>query len=196
MSIKIPPGRLFKRNDPKRVWRSFRRHTLLVLQPLGVTGFVLIIWIQLRSLGIHLAEEDLETMTVAIINTLAIIFSLIYAVVVSTIWENYRKIGLCILREDKETFLLYRDERIPIVMYLLLAAASFPLVVIVMFLAWHTFWSGFLGVFFVTFAISFLLIGAAELQDPKKSPWMAERIPDDWFTEDVDERFYDGEEET
>lgn len=193
MPNKIPRAPLSKRDDPQRIWRSFRRHFLLVLQPLGVTCLVLLIWTNLRNNGIHLASEDTETVTVAIINTLAIMLSLIYAVVAATIWDNYREIVRCVLLEDKKKFLLYRDERIPIVMHLLLGAASFPLIAATVLIEWHAYWSGFLGVSFVTFTISFFWIGAAELQDPKKSPWMAERIPPDWFTEDVDARFLDNE---
>lgn len=191
MTIVHKRGQLSKRNDPERVRRSFKRHALLVLQPFGATCIVSLIWTLMRMSGIHLAGEDTELVSVAIVNTLAIVFSLIYAVVLSAVWDNYKKVTLCILQEDKEKFLLYRDERMPIVMHLLLGAAAGALIGAVALLEWHSYWSGLFGVFSVTFVISFFWIGAAELQDPKKSPWMAERIPAAWFEEDVDERFYD-----
>lgn len=190
MSIKLGKKPL-KHTDPKRRWRSFKRHALLLSQPLAATSLITVAWSFLWSRNIHLSGEDTETLTVAIINTLAIFFALIYAVILSTVWENFGKISICILKEDKEAFLLYRDERIPIMMHLLLGAVSLPLIAVIGLLEWHNYWAGFVAVSAVSFAILLFWIGAAELQDPRNSPWMAERIPPEWLEEDVDKRFLD-----
>jgi hypothetical protein len=192
MPIKLEK-RPLRHTDPRRRWRSIKRHTLLLLQPLAVALATTALWSFLWGRDIHLATKDTETLTVAIINTLAIFYGLIYAVILSAIWENYKRISVCILQEDKETFLLYRDERIPIMMHLLLGAVSLPLISIIGLLEWHNYWAGFIGIFTIVFAISFFWIAAAELQDPRKSPWMAERIPAEWLGEDIDERFLDEE---
>jgi len=186
---------LSKKNDLKRKWRSFTRHSLILLEPLIVSGLVTGGWIYLRSNGYHLSHEDGETLSVAIVNTLAIIFSLIAAVVLATVWDNYRKIVIAVLREDKESFLLYRDERIPTLMYLLLGAFSLPLILVIGLLEWRHLWSGIIGVSSVSFAVSLVWSVAFELQHPQKSPWVAERVPSEWFDIDIDDRFKESEKE-
>lgn len=184
-----------KREDRQRRWRSFKRHTRLILQPLVIAACAVGIWYALRTRGLYFSHEDETVLTGAIITTLAVAFSLIAAVVLNTIWENYRKIVVCVLTKDVRTFLIYRDERIPIAMHLLLSAFSWPLLAMIALLEYRNFWAGVASVFSVWYSVSLYWIIATQLQDPSKSAWLAERIPPNWFTKDIDQYFKLGEEE-
>lgn len=104
MAIKLK-NEVLEKDDPKRLMRSLKRHTLLLLQPLFIAVLITAFWTLIRGLGVHFPELDTDGLAVAIINTLAIMFSLIYAVILSTIWANFQKISTCIMTEDMETFL-------------------------------------------------------------------------------------------
>ena len=81
------------------------------------------------------------------------------------------------------------DERIPIAMHLLLGACSIPLLAMIGLLEYKYFWSGAATVFVVCFSVSLYWIIATRLQNPSKSAWLAERVPAEWHTIDVDAHF-------
>ncbi|HEX8994269.1 MAG TPA: hypothetical protein VF803_03390 [Candidatus Paceibacterota bacterium] len=176
-----------KRGDPARRWRSFRRHVLLMAQPVAYGLLAALAYVLLHRFGIAFPKEDEVVITGGVIAPLAIAFSILAAVMVSATYDRYRSVTECLLRNDKETFLIYRDERLPIVLHILLWSCSMPIVASVMMLTYGSWLSGYMAVFFVTFAIMTYLVALIELQDPTKSPWFAERIPKDWLADDVDE---------
>jgi hypothetical protein len=81
-------------------------------------------------------------------------------------------------------------------MYLLLCAFSLPLLIMTTLLKYNNFWAGAASIFAVYYSVSLYWIIATRLQDPSKSDWLAERIPDRWFAEDVDQYFKLDEYET
>ena len=179
---------LSKRNDPRRRLRSMRRHTLLMVPPCVVACLSVWGWSWLREHGIHFPIEDEVSLTTAIMS-LGGFFAILAAIVMSTIWEKHQKVSICVVKRDRQEFLLYRDERMPIVIHLLLASLALPLVAMVMLLEYTSYWSGFASVAVVSFGITIYWIVATELQDPARSPWFAERIPSEWLTADIDEVF-------
>jgi hypothetical protein len=94
-----------------------------------------------------------------------------------------------VLLHDQETFLMYRDERLPIITHLLLGALAILLIATLCLVDYHDLCIGIFAVSTVTFGASLYLVVAIELQDPVKSPWFAERIPLEWLTKDVDVYF-------
>ncbi len=102
---------------------------------------------------------------------------------------------LSILKRDKETFLCYRDDRIPIMIHLLILVMSLPVLIIISLLEYKSAWTGTTCVFFVSFALSLYWVVVTELQNPSKSLWFVERVPDEWLTIDIDMHFKLAEEE-
>lgn len=181
--------KLSKQGDLSRKWRSFKRHVVLLAQPIALALFATYLWQKLHTAGIHFPKADEASLTTAVIATLAIAFSILAGLVLNSIWEKYQKVVICVLKRDMDCFLLYRDERIPIVFHLLLASLSLPIIVMVMLLEYSSVWSGGASTFVVTLAISVYWLVATQLQNPAKSLWFAERIPPDWLTVDIDEHF-------
>jgi len=180
---------LSKKNDLARKMRSFVRHSLLLLRAALVTLLPLLLWYQLWLRDIHFAAEDGSVIISASIATLGLAYGIMASVVLSSIWEKYRKVVISVLKRDEETFLCYRDERMPIMIHLLLAALSLPLLVMIMLLPYQYLWSGIASVFSVSFILSLYWVVATELENPAKSPWFAERIPEAWLSTDIDEYF-------
>ncbi len=179
---------LSKRNDPLRKLRSVRRHLTLMIPPCSVACLSVWGWSWLRAHEIHFPIEDEVSLTTAIMS-LGGFFAILAAIVMGTIWEKHQKVSVCVVKRDRQEFLLYRDERMPIVIHLLLGSLAVPLVLMVMLLEYTSFWSGFAAVATVSFGITIYWIVATELQDPARSPWFAERIPQEWLTADIDEVF-------
>lgn len=181
--------KLSKRDDGARKWRSFKRHTMLLCQLFLSALLAVLAWYQLAKAEIHFPKADEGVLTTAVVATLAITFSIIAALVLNSIWEKYQKVVIAVLEQDEHTFLLYRDERIPIVLHLLLASLSVPIIGMVMMFEYKGFWSGAASTFCITFAISIYWLVVVQLESPTKSPWFAERIPSEWLTADIDTHF-------
>ena len=180
---------LSKKDDLGRKWRSFRQHLMFIMQPICVASVGVFVWLLLWNSGIHFSHADEAVLSGAIIPVLGIAFSILAAAILPVILAKYAEITKSVLRRDKDTFLLYRDERLPIIVHLVLGALAVALITMVMLVEYHEKYCGFCSVFVVTFCISLYLFVAAELQDPTESVWFAERIPSDWLTADVDEHF-------
>ncbi len=165
-----------------------------MLWTLFVSSIVTAVWYATWIHGIHFAEDDKDVIIGAIVTTLGVTYGLLVAWVLSAIWEKYRKIVVSVLEKDKHTFLLYRDERMPIVFHLLVAAVSIPLVGMIGMIAYKHALTGAVSVFAVSVVLTLFWRIAAELEDPTKHGWFAERIQPDWLTEDVDEYFKLGPE--
>ena len=185
---------LSKRRDARRRWRAFKRHASLVLWTLFVSSIVTAAWYAIWIRGVHFAEDDKDVIIGAIVTTLGVTYGILVSWIIGAIWEKYRKVVVCVLEQDKHTFLLYRDERMPIVLHLLIGAVSFPLVGMIGMIAYKHIFTGASSVFAVSMVLALFWRIAAELEDPTKHGWFSERIPPDWLTEDVDEFFKLGPE--
>jgi hypothetical protein len=181
--------KLSKRDDLGRRWRSFKRHTFLLLQPLIIALLMTLLWDELWKRGLHFSEHDEVILTSAIIVTLGVTFSITAAVAFTSILDKQRQVVQSVIKKDKDTFLIYRDERLPIVVHLVLGSLSISIIGMVMLLGYHEEQTGLASVFLVTFSISLYFIVGTELQNTAKSAWFAERIPIEWLTIDVDDHF-------
>ena len=121
---------LSKKKDFRRKCSSFKKHALLIFQPFLIGAGVVAIWYQFYKHGLHFSSEDEVALTGAIITTLAVAYAITASLVFSSIWEKYQKVVICVLKKDRDTFLYYRDERIPIVIHLLLL--TFAMLIIFM----------------------------------------------------------------
>ncbi|TAK96534.1 hypothetical protein EPO05_01585 [Patescibacteria group bacterium] len=180
---------LSKKNDPARKWRSFRKHAMLILEPLVLAVMFVKLWQLLRHLGLYLSDEDELSLTSSVITTLAVAFSIMATLMFNTVWEKYRQVVIFVLKGDKEGFLVLRDERMPMVLHIFIAALSVLFLGMVMLLNYRQEWSGIAAVFSLSFVVALYWIVIPQLENPAKSPWFAERIPKEWLELDVDEFF-------
>lgn len=175
--------------DPKlhvRRVKALKRHIPLFTKPAIVSAVALGVWHLLRYFGIHLDKSSEVPVTAAVIPTLGITYSIIAALVLNAVWEEYRKVSVCVITDDRDTFLLYRDERIPLMIHLLLGVLSLFLIGSIMLIDYDHIWSGRCSVFSITFACVLYWVVATELDDPARSVWFKERIPQEWLEIDID----------
>ena len=187
--------KLTKRNDLGRKIRSFKKHSWLLLQPFGFAlSMSLFWWITFFKNGIHFNKEDEGPLLTGVFLLLSVTYGITTSATFESVWKKYQVIVTSVLKKDKHTFLCYRDERMPIVIHLLVIAFSIPLLGIVCLVEYHTASAGFVAVFATSFVLSLYWVVIAELQDPSKSLWFAERIPEQWLMEDIDQYFRLGEQ--
>ncbi len=176
--------------DPKiriRRIKSLKRHLPLLLKPTFAAFAALFVWHWIRYFGIHLNKNSEVPVTAAVIPTLGVAYSIMAALVLNTVWEEYKQVSICIVTNDMHKFLIYRDERIPMLIHLLLCVLSFFLLGSMMVLEYEDVWSGRCSVFATAFILVLYWVVATELDDPHRSVWFKERIPQDWLTIDIDE---------
>lgn len=179
-------NKYLKREDLTRKLRSLWRHAVLLSQPFFAAVVAIAMWISLHNRGIHFPREDEIALTAVGVAVPAVLFSILAALLITASYERYQKLTACLLTKDRGTFLLYRDERFPVIMHVLQMALSLPIIAIAMGLHYGSRFSGVVVVFAVTFVITLYWVAIAELQNPADSPWFAERIPEDWLAADVD----------
>lgn len=180
---------LSKKNDFKRRFNSFRKHLFFIFQPLVIAIGILSIWYQFYTRGIHFSQEDEVVLTGSVIMILAVAYSITASTVFNSIWEKYQRVVLCVIRMDRETFLCYRDERVPIVIHILILTFTILLITMVGGLEYRHVSAGIASVFSVSFILSLYFIVIVELQNPAKSLWLNERVPKEWLVVDIDEYF-------
>jgi hypothetical protein len=178
--------KLSKKNDFSRKWRSFKKHAFLMLQPFVIAVISVIVWDWLRKHGYYLPKEDETITTVPVMGTLGIAFSIIASISLGLILEKRKNVVLCTLKRDKEAFLLFRDERIPIILHLFLTVISVFLLGMAIFLEYKARINGIVSVFIISFMVTLYWIVVPQLEDTGKSVWFSERIPPEWLKEDVD----------
>jgi hypothetical protein len=182
-------GRPSKKHDKERIWRSFKRHTALAAYAIGIAGLATALWYAAWVHGYHFSGSDEAILGGAIVTTLGVAYGITAALILNSLWEKYNKVVLCVFKKDKDTFLFYRDERMPIMIRLLLASISLPLIGIVGTLDYQHAWSGAAAVFSVSLVLALYWMVATKLENPAKSAWLAERIPQEWLSVDVDDHF-------
>jgi len=180
---------LSKKSDPKRRWRSFKRHGALLTKTFILSAIVTYAWYEAWTHGLHFPEDDKDVIIGAVITTFGVLYSITLSWIMIKVWDVYQKIVLAVLEQDKHVFLLYRDERMPIAFHLIIGAVSTPLLGMIGAIAYKHLLTGGISVFVVSLILILSWLVAAQIESPTKHGWFAERIPEDWFTEDIDKFF-------
>lgn len=178
-----------RKNDPVRKQQSFMKHVLLMMQPFIIALLTTVLWRWLWKSGIRFDPADESIIIGAVITTLGLAYSITATIVLSSVWEKYKKVMFCVLENDRRTFMLYRDERMPVMLHLFLGSLSLPLLVMIMMLGYKSLFSGIVSVFSISFFLSLYWVVLAQLEDPMRSAWFAERLPKEWLTDNVDTFF-------
>jgi ABC-type antimicrobial peptide transport system permease subunit len=178
---------LLKKNDKRRKWRSFKKNATLLSEALLSAMIITAAWYAAWTNGFHFANK---TDMSAIITTLGVTYGIIATWVLDTIWDKYKKVVISTLHQDKDEFMLYRDERLPIALHLLVIFVSLPLLGMIGMIDYQSVATGIFSVFSISFILSLFWIVIKHLEDPSRSAWIAERIPAEWLKADVDEHFH------
>ena len=178
---------LLKKNDTRRKWRSFKKNGALAGVALSTAIMVTALWYAARTRGLHFGDE---TDVSSIITTLGVTYGIIATWVIDAIWDKYKKVVVATLHQDKDEFMLYRDERLPIALHLLVALISLPLLGMIGMIDYQSAAVGMCSVFTVSFILALFWIVIRHLENPSRSAWITERIPREWFEADVDEHFH------
>jgi Na+/melibiose symporter-like transporter len=180
---------LWRKNNPKRRWRSIKRHTALLFKTFCFAAVITYAWYFMWSHGHHFAEDDKDIQ----IGMTTVIFGVIYGVAISwafvTRSDKYEKIVNSIFEKNKNVFLRYRDERMLIALHITIGAASVPLIGMIGAVPYQHMMTGAVSVFSVSFVLIMFWSVIALLEDPLKNEWIRERINPEWLTIDIDEYF-------
>jgi FtsH-binding integral membrane protein len=182
---------LSKKEDCARKWRAFKRHVRLMIQPLLIATLVALYWRLAWSEQwlSFICKEDVPLVMGTAFSMLMLAYSITAGLIFNSSWRKYNKVMGCVLPQDKRTFLLYRDEKMPLVIHLFLGSLSFLLLAVIGLLPYEDCTSGTLAVFLATFIMALVWVVLIQLENPTKSAWLAERLPREWLKEDVDEYF-------
>ncbi len=180
---------LSKRNDWKRRLVSFRNHMIFIFQPFCIALLITAAWYQFYLRGWNFSSDDEPVLIGAIIGTLAIAFSITASTVFESTWKKYQTVVICVLKGDRNTFLYYRDERLPIIIHILLLTFTTMIIIMVGGIHYKHLVSGIVSVFSISFVLILYFIVIVELQNPAKALWFAERIPKEWLEVDIDKHF-------
>lgn len=179
----VPLGK----NDPKRKWRSLKRHARLLLEATSVSVIVTLAWYQCWVRGWYFPEDDKDIVIGVIIAMILATFTVLLSWIFPATSEKYQSFVLIAFTKDKDLFMRLRDERMPIAFHLLIGAVSVPPIVMISFVPFKHMITGVAATFGISFLIIMLWLVLDLIEHPLRSEWIRERIDDDWMTEDVDE---------
>lgn len=111
------------------------------------------------------------------------------SVAVASVFDRWKTLSGAVVCRDLDTFLQYRDERLPILMHILIGAPSILLAAFVMVLDYgETAW-GAAAVFAVVYMLALVWSIAIELDDFHRAIWFQAKVPDHWYEVDVEAHF-------
>ena len=109
---------------PERLLLVFKRHLPIIIKPAIFAVATLFLWQYLHAQGVYFGSLSEGTFAGTAVAFLSIVYSIMAALVINSIWDDYKAVSFCLVRNDKETFLTHRDERMPIMIHLLLGFRS------------------------------------------------------------------------
>lgn len=185
----MPSKKLSKKNDAKRKWNSFVKHLLMLVRPVVITCAVDVLWWWMRSLGISFPKHGPNEMIITVVLVVVVPFGILAAEAIRTAWNKNEQIVDSILPKNEPKFMRYRDEKILIPVHIMLIAFATMTVLLVGLFHYPDVWVGLVLVSVTTFSFSLVWSIIRELEDPRRSQWIRERTPKEWFEADVDDFF-------
>lgn len=188
----IRPVKWRKRNfvSSNRNLTTIKRHAPVILKPLIISLIAVMFWkFVLIDNHISLGEQLENPLLFMVIPLVSFVYVIFASIAIESVFREYKTISRCVVKKDVETFLLHRDEQLPIMMHILIAAPSLILIVIAMLLHYENIAIGYVSVFSVVFTISLAWVISTELDDFEKSIWFREKIPQEWYQINIDTYF-------
>jgi hypothetical protein len=183
---------LLKKNDPKRKWRSFKRHALLLIKTFFFSSATTFLWYEIWIHGYRFAEDDKDVIIGAIIMTFGVTYGISLSWIFSGLGETYKTVMVAVLQKDVRTLMMWRDERMPIAVHLSIGIPSLFLLGGIGAVSFRHALTGGISIFTVSFMLIFFWYVARELENPLKGAWFKERVDPSVFTQDVDDYFHLG----
>ncbi len=183
-----PTGKT-KKDSPERIRFMIRRNALLTLQPVFVAAAVMGLWYVARHNHLYFTGEDVELMALTVFVLTALVYIFIAGFIFTEVWQKQKAIVQTIMKDNLDGFLLLRDERTPAFALTTVGSLSVLMVSIVGTMHWHETPAGFFAVGASAFVVAKIWVLITRLDDPKKSPWIEERVDPRWWTADVDKHF-------
>lgn len=181
--------------NPQRDWRS-RRATLwhnlgLIFQTIVCAAAITALWAYCysRKWPMHAHHEtDLIMLNTSIL-VCAAIFAIVAALLFTEAWQKISKLSRAVLLGDECEFMLLRDEKVSIMMHVVLG--FFALSVLVQFgLAGYTSTGfGAVIVFLISSCFVVYFIAILEMQNPHKIVWIRTHAPPHWLTQNSQDYF-------
>lgn len=140
--------------------------------------------------GFYFSAKEEVVITAGPIALLVLGYGITAGLVFNTVWEKYRTVMMSVLRGDRTAFLENRDERIPVVLYVLLGIFSFMLITLIGMLRFEHFGSWIVCEMSVAMVTSFFWVLTAKIDNPCTSSWLLERVDKEWLTADIDKEFF------
>lgn len=183
--------KLSTKNSLRRRIDSAWRHLVVIADVLFFTTLLVslvdyLLWGNL----LHFSEKEEVVVTAGPIALLVLGYGITAGLVFNSVWEKYRNVMKSVMRGNRYEFLVYRDERIPVMLYLLLGIFSLMLLTLIGMLHFEHHTSWLVCETCVAFVTSFFWILTVKIDNPCTSSWLRERIDPEWLTADVDEEFF------
>jgi peptidoglycan/LPS O-acetylase OafA/YrhL len=170
-----------------RAINVIRRHLPMVAKPAIAALLFVTIWHKMQAHGMYLEKSELPlTMSISLFG---VAYGVVAALVINSNWEKYKRMSSYVVRFQKDDFLVQRDEKMPVMLHILLGGMALSIQVFVMVTKYENLWAGDLFVFVSAFFLCLIGLIALELDDPIRSIWFQKSIPPEWMEINIKEYF-------
>jgi hypothetical protein len=177
--------------NPNRDWKSrlasLRHNLWLMFETFVVSSAVTGLWAFCYKCKwpFHVHQET----DLVMINTAVVVCAAIFAFVAATLFAQVRQraisLSRAILLHDKPEFMLNRDEKVQIMMHVVVGFFGFSVLALSAVVAYSELWVGALIIFLESACIVVFFISMFEMQDIRNSAWFNRHTPEGWMTEDA-----------
>lgn len=162
---------------------GFLTNIRLLIRPTFVASVIGWIWYFIFYEGkIGVLEADESAITDSFFPVIAMFHSIIAGLALGKLWDKYLIIHRSIREKDKATFDRYKDDRLPVVTYILIGAMSIVVQILGMMIHFEGGYTGLISNFLLTFVLSLYWESVTNLDDPLNGVWYVNQIPKDWVT--------------
>jgi len=145
-----------------------------------------LLWVAMQKFEIHFSEKSSDRILTGTFLVLIGIYAIPAGLILSKLLEELRTVTQARLKNDLKTFLLYRDERIPLLLHVLLGATGMMLILTIMLLRWEEMLAGLYSVTLTSFFIMQYGLTVYNLDDPRKSVWIRGQVPEKWYEASIE----------
>lgn len=129
-------------------------------------------------------EPDLIMVSTAIL-VCAAIFAFVAATLFAQVRQRSTLLSRALLLEDKVEFMLNRDEKVQIMMHVVVAFFGLSVLMLSSVVAYSELWIGAVIIFFESACIVVYFIAMFEMQNIQNSAWFMSNTPTKWMTDDA-----------
>ena len=161
----------------KRLWR----YLALLILPTMISAGLCWVWYAIFFCGnINVGKADETSHTNSFLPSLAVLHSLVIALVFQQIWQEYRTVQQCIRSKDHQGFVQCQQERIPGLIHLALVVLTLSVLGQTMLTHYTNPWAGIDHLFQWSFLLLLLWEVAIILDNPSLSMKYMGEVPEEW----------------